>query len=223
MIDSLIIQDLRKAYKFGEEQIHVLKGIKAEIPLNKLITLMGPSGSGKSTLMHILSGIDRADSGFIYLNQYRIDSMTETERTAYRRNKIGIIFQFFNLLNYLTILENVSVPLYLAGVSKSVAHSKAKESLKLVGLEHRINHKPTELSGGEQQRTAIARAIVNEPEIIFADEPTGNLDTENSNKIMELLIDLKRIHKFTIFMVTHNSEIGRMGEVQLFMKDGLLV
>jgi putative ABC transport system ATP-binding protein len=184
---------------------------------------MGPSGSGKSTLMHILAGIDKPEEGSVHWGEEEVSAFNEEKITAYRRSKIGIIFQFFNLMPYLSSVENVSLPLYLAGMGKTKAHLLAEESLDLVGLSNRLKHKPYELSGGEQQRVAIARAIVNKPEIIFADEPTGNLDTENSNRIIELSKTLQKKRGFTILMVTHNSEIGAMGDVQLKMKDGILI
>jgi len=223
MSNSIKIQNLTKSYHFGKNKIEVLKGINTELPLGKLITLMGPSGSGKSTLMHILSGIDRPESGSVFLRDEEVSAYSEAKITDYRRNKIGIIFQFFNLMPYLSSVENVSLPLYLAGKGKKEAHELARDSLSLVGLSERFTHKPYELSGGEQQRVAIARSIVNSPEIIFADEPTGNLDTENSNRIMELLVNLQKERGFTIIMVTHNAEIGEMGDVKLKMKDGRLV
>lgn len=219
----LNIDNLQKSYQFGKEEIPVIKSLNAKIPLQKLITIMGPSGSGKSTLMNILSGVDKADSGKILLGDLEISSYNENEITEYRRKKIGIIFQFFNLLPYLNSLENVCIPLYLAGVSKKISREKAKSALESVGLNNRLTHKPAELSGGEQQRVAIARAIVNEPEFIFADEPTGNLDSENSNKIMNLLRSLRIERNFTIFMVTHNPEIGELGEIKLQMRDGKFI
>jgi ABC-type lipoprotein export system ATPase subunit len=221
-IKTIKIQNVKKSYNFGKNKIEVLKGINAELPLGKLVTLMGPSGSGKSTLMHILSGIDKPEEGSIFVGEEEVSAYSEAKITEYRRTKIGIIFQFFNLMPYLSSVENVSLPLYLAGKGKKEAHELAKESLSLVGLSERFTHKPYELSGGEQQRVAIARSIANRPEIIFADEPTGNLDTENSNRIMELLIDLQKERSFTIVMVTHNSEIGAMGDIRLKMKDGRL-
>lgn len=222
-MSSLKISNLKKSYFLGKEEIPVLKSLNAEFPLNKMITIMGASGSGKSTMMHILSGVDRADSGKVVLDEIEITSLNEKEITLYRREKIGIIFQFFNLLPYLSSLENVSIPLYLSGLNKNLAHKKATESLIAVGLEHRIHHKPSELSGGEQQRIAIARAIVNDPKFIFADEPTGNLDSENSDKILTLLKKLQSEKKFSIFLVTHNPEIGKAGDIQVIMKDGNLI
>lgn len=223
MEESIQIQDLKKSYKLGNTNLEVLRGININLPQGKLITLMGPSGSGKSSLMHILSGIDKPDSGRVVVKGKDISQFSEKEMTLYRRNKIGIIFQFFNLMPYLTSAENVCLPLYLAGLGKREAHQKAQKALSLVGLEKRIFHKPYELSGGEQQRVAIARSIVNEPEILFADEPTGNLDTENSDHIMELLVKLQKENGFTILMVTHNADIGAKGDIKLQMKDGKLI
>jgi ABC-type lipoprotein export system ATPase subunit len=181
---------------------------------------MGPSGSGKSTLMHILAGIDRPDSGKVFVFENTLHNMNEKNITAYRRKTIGIIFQFFNLLPYLDAVENVSLPLYLGGMNKKQAHEKAKKALSSVELTHRFTHKPTELSGGEQQRVAIARAIVGEPRFILADEPTGNLDTKNSDKVMELLLKLQKQMGLTFLMVTHDLGIGKLGEIQMKMKDG---
>ncbi|HMV44930.1 MAG TPA: ABC transporter ATP-binding protein [Leptospiraceae bacterium] len=217
------IKNLKKSYSFGNQKLEILKGINIDLPQGKLITLMGPSGSGKSTFMHILSGIDRPDSGNVFINGEDISSFSEKDITQFRRKKIGIIFQFFNLMPYLSSVENVCLPLYLAGIGKKEAYPKAEKALSLVGLKNRFTHKPYELSGGEQQRVAIARSIVNSPEILFADEPTGNLDTENSDHIMELLIQLQKDHGFTIVMVTHNVEIGNRGDIKLSMKDGILV
>jgi len=216
------LRGLEKTYGEGTSSIHVLKGITLDIPHNQFVTLMGPSGSGKSTLLHILAGIDRPDMGDVELFGHSLASMDETDLTIYRRNIIGIIFQFFNLLPYLSALENVSLPLYLAGKGKKESHKKAIEALESVGLQDRINHRPSELSGGEQQRVAIARSISNSPSLILADEPTGNLDSANAKIVLELLMKLQKEKKMTIFMVTHDTLIGSMGTLRIKMKDGNL-
>lgn len=214
------LKSLEKTYGIGSSAIHVLKGITLEIPHNQFVTLMGPSGSGKSTLLHILAGIDRPDRGDVELFGKSLASMDESALTIYRRSIIGIIFQFFNLLPYLSALENVSLPLYLSGKGKKESHKKAIEALESVGLQDRMNHKPSELSGGEQQRVAIARSISNSPSLILADEPTGNLDSTNAMIVLDLLKKLQREKKITIFMVTHDSLIGSMGTMRIKMKDG---
>jgi len=221
-MSEIRIRALRKTYGVGISALQVLKGIDLTIPENQFVTLMGPSGSGKSTLLHILAGIDRPDSGDIELFGHSLASMDETQITIYRRQVIGVIFQFFNLLPYLTAIENVSVPLYLAGKGKKESHKRAEEVLESVGLKDRISHKPSELSGGEQQRVAIARALAPEPRLVLADEPTGNLDSENANAIMSLLLQLQKANKLTLFMVTHDPEIGRLGNIRIRMKDGSL-
>ncbi|MEM7184198.1 MAG: ABC transporter ATP-binding protein [Spirochaetota bacterium] len=218
----IVLKDVYKSYQLGEKSISILKGINLSLPSRQTITLMGPSGSGKSTLMNLLSGIDRPDSGELLINGLALQNLSEKEITLFRRRKIGIIFQFFNLLNYLNCLENVSLPLYLAGWKKKQAWERSREVLYQVGLEARYQHRPEELSGGEQQRVAIARAIANEPELLLADEPTGNLDTKNSQKIIELLYNLQEKSNFGILLVTHNPEIADAGDHKLNMLDGNL-
>jgi putative ABC transport system ATP-binding protein/lipoprotein-releasing system ATP-binding protein len=221
---SLIqVQNLSKSYFLGEKKLEVLKGISLELPEKSFVTLMGPSGSGKSTLLHILAGLDRADSGSILFSGKEVTTYSDNEITLYRRNKIGVIFQFFNLIPYLDSLENVCLPLYLSGYNKKSAKEKASAVLESVGLKERIFHKPRELSGGEQQRVAIARSIVTDPELLLADEPTGNLDTENSDKIIELFMKLQKEKNIAVLMITHSPEIGKLGQKRLKMQDGKLV
>ncbi|MBM9501385.1 ABC transporter ATP-binding protein [Leptospira sp. 201903071] len=217
------VSQLRKSYQSGKLQTFVLKGVNLDIPGESVITLMGPSGSGKSTFLNILSGIDTPDSGEIFVNGHPLHSMNEKELTKYRREETGIIFQFFHLLPYLSALENVAVPLYISGIGKKQAQKKAKEALEKVGLETRILHKPDELSGGEQQRVAIARAVCKNPSLILADEPTGNLDTKNAENVIHLLMDLQKKEKFTLIIVTHDQNLGSLGEFRLKMADGILV
>ncbi len=221
-VNDIRITNLQKIYGKGNSSIQVLKGINLVIPKNQFVTLMGASGSGKSTLLHILAGIDRPDFGDIEIFGKSLASMNEAEITRYRRESIGIIFQFFHLLPYLNALENVALPLYLSGEGKKNSHRKAMEALESVGLKDRVTHKPSELSGGEQQRVAIARAIAPSPSLILADEPTGNLDSANAEATLKLLLDLQKLKKLTVFMVTHDNSIGSLGTMRIRMKDGNL-
>ncbi|AXX15410.1 MULTISPECIES: ABC transporter ATP-binding protein [Leptospira] len=216
------ISNLRKSYQSGKLQTEVLKGLELDIPSSSVITLMGPSGSGKSTFLNILSGIDKPDFGEVFVNGKSLHLMNEKELTKYRREETGIVFQFFHLLSYLNALENVAVPLYISGISKTQARNAAEEALEKVGLSSRKFHKPDELSGGEQQRVAIARALCKRPSLILADEPTGNLDTKNAENVIQLLIDLQKQHGFTLFIVTHDQKLGSLGEFRLKMTDGTL-
>ncbi|WCL48845.1 ABC transporter ATP-binding protein [Leptospira sp. GIMC2001] len=223
MNEKINIQDLEKNYLLGSTSIPALRGIKLQIHKGSFTTLMGQSGSGKSSLLNILASIDKPDRGVVEVFGQNISELNSYEIDIYRRTTVGIIFQFFNLLPYLTAKENVALPLYLSGVSTKLANKKSLEALELVGLQERIKHKPNELSGGEQQRVAIARSIVHDPKLLLADEPTGNLDTENSEKITNILINLKKEKNLTILIVTHNPEIGAMGEKQIRMQDGRII
>jgi putative ABC transport system ATP-binding protein/lipoprotein-releasing system ATP-binding protein len=217
------IQNLEKNYRIGNSLVTALKSISLQVSDSQFVTLMGPSGSGKSSLLNILASIDKPDSGSVEVFDYNLNNLSQNELNHYRRSTVGIIFQFFNLLPYLSALENVSLPLYLAGISTNQAHKRASESLEMVGLKDRMEHKPTELSGGEQQRVAIARSIVHNPKLLLADEPTGNLDTDTSNKIMELLLELRKEKGFTLWIVTHNPAIGSLGDLQIHLKDGKML
>ncbi|MCB1140668.1 MAG: ABC transporter ATP-binding protein [Leptospiraceae bacterium] len=219
---TILLESLSKSYGGSGSRISVLKNLNLSIPPASFVTLMGPSGSGKSSLLHILAGIDRCDSGKVEIFGKNLHEMDEKSLTLFRRENIGIIFQFFNLLTYLNALENVSIPLYLAGIGKKKAHSISESALESVGLKDRMYHKPTELSGGEQQRVAIARAIANNPGLILADEPTGNLDSANAKMVMDLLRKLQSEKKLTLFVVTHDRDIGGSGEIQIRMKDGCI-
>ncbi|TGN17874.1 ABC transporter ATP-binding protein [Leptospira idonii] len=214
------IRNLNKTYRLDEVNFPVLKNLNLTLPQKKLITLMGPSGSGKSTLLNILSAIETSDSGEVYVDGDNLTGKTEKQLTLYRREKIGIVFQFFHLLSYLSALENTALPLYLNGHSKKEALHKAEEALKTVGLEHRMKFTPKELSGGEKQRVAVARAIVHKPKLILADEPTGNLDSTASDQIIKLFRNCVNDLGITVFMVTHNPEIGTIGDINLHILDG---
>ncbi|PJE04007.1 MAG: lipoprotein-releasing system ATP-binding protein LolD [Leptospira sp.] len=217
------IRNLEKNYRIGSTFVNALKNVSLEVSESQFVTLMGPSGSGKSSLLNILASIDKPDQGSVEVFGFNLNTLTQKELNHYRRSTVGIIFQFFNLLPYLSALENVSLPLYLAGVPTNLAHKRAALCLEMVGLKERILHKPTELSGGEQQRVAIARSIVHNPKLLLADEPTGNLDSDTSHKIMELLLHLRKENGFTLWIVTHNPAIGSLGDLQIHMKDGKML
>lgn len=201
------LNNIKKEYKIGTEEIHALSGVSLTIYKNEYVALMGPSGSGKSTLMNMLGCLDSPTSGTYTLNQLAVATMSDNELAEVRNKQIGFVFQTFNLLPRASTLENVMLPLVYAGIEKNKREEMAKKVLKQVGLENRMTHKPNELSGGQRQRVAIARALVNNPAIILADEPTGNLDSKTSVEIMGLL---EEIHKNgnTIVLVTHEEDIA---------------
>ncbi len=216
------IRDLRKTYVMGRQKVHALAGLSLDIERNTFTVVMGPSGSGKSTLLYLLGGLDRPTSGQIAIEGVALEKMDENELAVYRRKKIGFIFQSFNLVPTMNALENVAFPLRFSGVSTGARRKRAHELLRMVGLENRIHHKPTELSGGQQQRVAIARSLVNQPDIILADEPTGNLDTASGYGIMQLLSELHRSGK-TVIVVTHDPRIHAFATHSLYLLDGKIV
>jgi len=209
--------------RYGEEAtaVDALRGVSLEVLEGELVAVMGPSGSGKSTLMHILAGLDKPTSGTVKLAGIEITTLDDAKLTQLRRDHIGFVFQFFNLLPMLSAEENIVLPLSIAGERPEQAW--LAELLSRTGLERRRNHRPAELSGGEQQRVAIARAIINEPKIVLADEPTGNLDTKNSENVLGLLRQLNKDLGQTIVMITHNPEAAAYGNRVLHMRDGLVV
>ena len=212
------LKDINKTYNNGAP-LHVLKGINLDIQKGEFVSIMGASGSGKSTLLNIIGGIDRADAGSITINGEKTEDMNEKRLTAYRRKHLGYIFQMYNLIPNLTAVENVELPLIYRGVSRSVRQELSREALKKVGLEHRMDHKPSEMSGGQQQRVAIARAIAQAPPVILADEPTGNLDSNSTKEIMDIL---KGLHKEgrTVILITHDNEIAAQAKRVIKIKDG---
>lgn len=221
-MEALIaIRNLRKAYKIGDEIIEALKDVSLDIYPNEYVALMGPSGSGKSTLMNMLGCLDSPTSGTYNLNNIAVAGMSDTALAEVRNKQIGFVFQTFNLLPRASTLENVALPLVYAGMSKGQREKRAAEVLDSVGLSNRMNHKPNELSGGQRQRVAIARALVNNPAIILADEPTGNLDSKTSVEIMGLF---EEIHKKgnTIILVTHEEDIALHAHRIVRLKDGLI-
>ena len=221
-MDPIIsVKELRKTYIMGVEEIHALKNVSVDIRKNEYVALMGPSGSGKSTLMNLLGCLDTPSSGNYFLNNIDVSEMTDGELAEVRNKEIGFVFQTFNLLPRLSSLDNVALPLVYAGLGKKARKEKAAKALNAVGLGDRMDHRPNELSGGQRQRVAIARALVNDPAIILADEPTGNLDTKTSIEIMEIL---ERLHEQgnTIILVTHEPDIAEHAHRIIRLRDGLV-
>lgn len=215
------IKNIRKEYLMGSQLIEALKNVSVAIEKNEYVALMGPSGSGKSTLMNILGCLDTPTSGSYKLNGTEVSEMTDDELARVRNKEIGFIFQTFNLLPRLTALENVALPMVYAGVSKAERNERAEKVMQMVGLADRMHHKPNELSGGQRQRVAIARALVNNPSIILADEPTGNLDTKTSHEIMNIFEEISAGGN-TIIVVTHEEDIAKHARRIVRLRDGLI-
>ena len=214
----LIAKNLLKSYG----QLNIIKGVDLVIHPSEMVAIVGPSGAGKSTLLHLLSGLDKPDSGSIMFHNKELTKLNSNQLNEFRNKKIGFIFQFHHLLPEFTALENVCIPAWIAGKDKKNIKKKGMELLVRMGLAERIDHKPSELSGGEQQRVAIARALINNPEIVFADEPTGNLDSKNAEEINELFLGLINEFKVSFVVVTHNKELAAKANRILTMKDGLI-
>ncbi len=207
--------------KYGS--LEVLKDVAIQVNTGEIVSIVGSSGAGKSTLLHILGTLDNADSGSIWLNNQRIDQLSGKKMAAFRNNHIGFVFQFHHLLPEFTALENVCIPGWIAGKKKKEVTNRAIELLTTLRLGDRLDNKPQQLSGGEQQRVAVARALVNSPEIVFADEPTGNLDSTNAKELHELFVQLRNDFKQTFLIVTHNEELAAMSDRKLHMKDGKII
>jgi len=203
--------------------LQVLKGVNIEIKKGEVVSIVGSSGAGKSTLLHILGSLDKPDKGEVWLKERRIESLKGRELARFRNRHIGFIFQFHHLLPEFTALENVSIPGWIAGKGKKELSDRASMLLETLGLKDRMEHKPHQLSGGEQQRVAVARALINEPDIIMADEPTGNLDSEHARQLHQLFIELCNTMQQTFLIVTHNEELAAMSNRILHMKDGLII
>jgi putative ABC transport system ATP-binding protein len=223
MSEPLIeIHGLRKVYRVGKVDVSALRGVDLDVPPGEFLAIVGPSGSGKSTLFHIIGGLTPATGGSVHIGGQDISSLTDAGRTELRKNKVGFVFQKFNLLPNLTAADNIAIARHIAGRSQSV-EPEFEEVLRLLGISERLNHKPAALSGGEQQRVAIARAIVNHPAILLADEPTGNLDSENSAAVLDVMRDLNRRLGQTILMITHNPEAAAFAHRTVRMRDGRIV
>ncbi len=216
------VRDLKKDFKLGKTDINILKGINLDIEQGEMVALLGPSGSGKSTFLNVLGGLVPPTSGEIMIRDYRISDMTENQLCLFRREHLGFIFQSYNLISTMTAMENVALALTFAGVKKEIRKERAIEALEVVGLVERMDHKPSELSGGQQQRVSIARALVNHPEIILADEPTGNLDSKTSEDIMDMISRLNREDNQTFVIVTHDPEAAKYCSKVIHMRDGVI-
>ena len=203
--------------------LEVLRGVTLEINKGEVVAIVGPSGCGKSTLLHILGSLDKADMGEIVINNKALSQLSGNKLAAFRNKHIGFVFQFHHLLPEFTALENVCIPGWLAGRNKNEVREKAKGLLKILGLVDRNENKPNQLSGGEQQRVAVARALINNPDIVFADEPTGNLDSANAQELHQLFFDLRKQFNQTFLIVTHNEELSQLSDRTLHMKDGRIV
>ncbi len=213
--------NLKKTYMLGKVPVHALRGINLKVYPGDFIAVLGPSGSGKSTLLNLIGALDKPTEGKVIIDGIDISTLNEDQLAELRR-KIGFVFQFFNLIPRLSALENVELPLTIAGVSKSERRKRAMELLKIVGLEDRMKHKPTELSGGEQQRVAIARALVNNPRYLLMDEPTGNIDSKTAAEIMKLVKKLNEEEGVTIILVTHDQFVANQAKRVVYIVDGVL-
>jgi len=223
MSEVIRVQDLHKTYRMGDVEVPALRGINLSIDHGEFVAVMGSSGSGKSTFMNILGCLDRPTSGKYYLEGEEVGSLSRDEWAHIRNKRIGFVFQGFNLLSRTTALENVELPMMYNGFAGKQRHDRAAEVLSLVGLEQRFDHKPNQLSGGQQQRVAIARALVNQPSLLLADEPTGNLDSATSAEIMTLFQRLNAEQNITIVLVTHEPDIATFARRRIVFRDGVIV
>jgi putative ABC transport system ATP-binding protein len=218
--ELIVLKDLTKIYKMGDEKILALDNINLNIYNEEFICLLGTSGSGKSTLLNMMAGLEKPTRGEIIIGKHHIEKMNERQVTKFRQLNVGFIFQSYNLIPTLTALENVSLGLTFKGISRAKRNKMAKEMLTSVGLGDRLHHKPSELSGGQQQRVSIARAFVGNPRIIFADEPTGNLDTKTTFEVMDLMTTMAKESKQTLIVVTHDTELKDYADRVVYLRDG---
>jgi ABC-type lipoprotein export system ATPase subunit len=213
-------RDLEKTYAAGGTTVHALRGVDLRIPRGEMVAVMGPSGCGKTTLLNCLSGLDEFDSGEVFVGGESISGMSDRRRTRFRAERMGFVFQTYNLIPVLSAVENVELPLLVAGVRSRVARGRALSVLRMVGLGDQVNKRPNEMSGGQQQRVTVARSLVNEPAIVWADEPTGALDSETSAEIMDLLVYLNQEKRQTFVLVTHDISVARRARRLVRMRDG---
>ena len=218
----VIVNRAEKVYVTGQRTVTALRGVSLEVLPGEFVALMGPSGCGKSTLLHLIGGMDRPTHGRVLVGGTGLETLSESALALFRRRRVGFIFQFFNLLPTLTVLENAALPLMLDGVSDRDAHARALTLLERVGLQARASHFPAELSGGEMQRGAVARAVISNPALVLADEPTGSLDSENGKQVMDLLRDLNRELGLTILLATHDDEAAHYARRVIRMRDGMI-
>jgi putative ABC transport system ATP-binding protein len=223
MTPIIEVKNLIKKYRVGTEIITALNGVNLQIAKGEFIAIVGTSGSGKSTLLNMMSGLERPTKGEIWINNTLLNKVKEKDMATFRRNYMGFVFQSFNLLPSLTALENAVLPLILQGTGKKERSKQGREILKMLGLEKRMLNKPTQMSGGQQQRVSIARALINNPKIIFADEPTGNLDTKTTKEIMDLLTTTTKEKGQTLVMVTHDRDVARYADRIIHMVDGMII
>lgn len=202
--------------------LSILKGVDIGVTKGEIVSIVGASGAGKSTLLHIIGTLDKPDDGEVFINDINVNKLKSNELSAFRNKNIGFIFQFHHLLPEFTALENICIPAFIAKTAKADAEKRAKELLGILGLGHRANHKPSELSGGEQQRVAVARALINKPALILADEPSGNLDSNNAKELHQLFFDLRDQFNHTFIIVTHNEDLANMADRTITMRDGLI-
>ncbi len=214
------VENLRKVYRMGDEEVHALDGVSLQIKKGEICCLLGTSGSGKSTLLNMLAGLEKPTSGSIYIGTYPIHEMSEEQVTKFRQKQVGFIFQSYNLIGSLTAMENVSLPLVFQEIGRKERAKRATEMLEAVGLGERLHHRPNEMSGGQQQRVSIARAFMNHPSILFADEPTGNLDTETTLEVMDMMVKIARAYDQTLVIVSHDLEIADYADKIITLKNG---
>ncbi|WP_304942902.1 ABC transporter ATP-binding protein [Vallitalea guaymasensis] len=222
MSDIIEIKELKKIYKMGNERVEALKGISLNIKKGECCCILGTSGSGKSTLLNMIAGLEKPTKGQIIIKGQSIEKMNEKQVTKFRQKHVGFVFQSYNLLPNLTALENVAMPMIFGGISKRKREKEAKQMLRAVGLGDRLHHKPSQMSGGQQQRVSIARAFVGTPEIVFADEATGNLDTKTTMEVMELITNMANENNQTLIMVTHDTETAVYADRVIHVRDGLI-
>ncbi|GAA5074884.1 putative ABC transport system ATP-binding protein [Thermocatellispora tengchongensis] len=214
--------DLRRSYRLDGVSVDALRGVSLRIEHGDFVAIVGPSGSGKSTLMHLLGCLDRPTSGTLLVDGVDVSTLSETKLAELRNRTIGFVFQSFHLMGRTTALDNVALPLVYRGVSRAARRERARAALAAVGLEHRLDHRPSQMSGGEQQRVAIARALVGEPKVVLADEPTGNLDTRNGAEVMDLLARLNAGGGVAVVLVTHDAEVAARADRRIRVRDGLV-